>query len=121
MTFLTVMAILLDIQANPFGSQYRFELEDKNGVMLLSAVYEEPDIDCPDGPPQIQRTRKWFISEDATASEIVQTALKCVLTSAEHRVRESFTYGGKRCYGPHFHVNALAAIAESALDRRTAE
>jgi hypothetical protein len=53
--------------------------------------------------------------------EIVQTALKCVLTSAEHRVRESFTYGGKRCYGPHFHVNALAAIAESALDRRTAE
>jgi hypothetical protein len=114
----TVKAILLDIQAAPFGSKYQFEIEDRNGVMLMS-TYVESDIGT--GLPAMQRTRKWFISEHATASEIVQTALKCVLTSAEHRVRESFTYGGKRCYGPHFHVNALAAIAESALDRRTAE
>jgi len=121
MTFSIVMAILRDIQADPFGSQYQFEIEDRNGVMLMSATYEEQDVDAPYPRVKTQRTRKWFISEDATASEIVQTALKCVLTSAEHRVRESFTYGGKRCYGPHFHVNALAAIAESALDRRTAE
>ena len=40
-------------------------------------------------------------------SEIVQTALKCILTSAEHRVREHFKYRGSRVYGPHFDVEAL--------------
>jgi hypothetical protein len=43
----------------------------------------------------------------ATRSEIVQTCIKLVMTSMEHRAREGFTYRGKRVFGPHFDVDAI--------------
>ncbi len=54
-----------------------------------------------------QYTRKWCISREATKSEIVQTAFKCVLTSIEHEARESFLYRGRPVFGPHIHVDEL--------------
>ena len=59
-----------------------------------------------------QKTRKWRLSRYMTKSEIVQTALLCVLTSAEHQVREHFLYKGKRVFGPHFDVDELARISD---------
>ena len=47
-----------------------------------------------------------------TPSELVQTALKCVLTSLEHEAREHFTYRGAAIFGPHFDVEALVRIAD---------
>ena len=67
--------------------------------------------------PFEQATRKWYISSEATKSEIIQTMFKCVLTSVEHEARESFLYKGKPIFGPHFSVDALWNIAES-LDER---
>src|SRR5687767_8188349 len=48
-----------------------------------------------------QGGRKWYISHWATNAEVVQTALKAVLTAMEHEVRESFLYAGRAIYGPH--------------------
>lgn len=59
------------------------------------------------GKPQFQHTRKWYVSKFACKSEIVQTALKCVLTSVEHEAREAFKYRGRAVFGPHFDVDAL--------------
>ena len=64
------------------------------------------------GPPLLQRTRKWQLSAHMTPSELVQTALKCVLTSLEHEAREHFTYRGAAIFGPHFDVEALVRIAD---------
>jgi len=55
--------------------------------------------------------RKWHISEHATESEIVLTALKAAVTNAEHEVREDFEYKGARIFHPHVDVNVLAETA----------
>src|ERR1700722_19292527 len=91
-TLEAVETILDRIDANPFDVSYEFDLELRGDVLLMSATYLENDIKT--GKPEKQKTRKWFISEHATESEIVQTALKCILTSAEHNVREHFSYCG---------------------------
>lgn len=73
------------------------------------------------GQSERQCTRKWYISREATKSEVVQTALKCVLTAVEHEARESFKYRCEAVFGPHFDVDALHALCErDALDRREA-
>jgi hypothetical protein len=66
------------------------------------------------GEAKPQTTRKWRLSQHMTASEIVQTALKCVLTAVEHEAREHFTYRGQAIFGPHFDVEALVAIRRSS-------
>lgn len=58
----------------------------------------------------LQRTRKWQLSAHMTPSELVQTALKCVLTSLEHEAREHFTYRGAAIFGPHFDVEQLVLL-----------
>jgi hypothetical protein len=94
-----------------------FIFRTQTGTPYLQAEYEEPDIAT--GKPERQRTRKWYLSEHAVKSEIIQTALKCVLTSAEHRVREHFLYRGERVFGPHFDIDALHELARSRrLDYR---
>ena len=70
----------------------------------------------------MQYTRKWPLSQYMVKSEVVQTALKCVLTSVEHRVREHFLYKGERIFGPHFDVEALYELAKNRrLDYRGKE
>lgn len=97
---------------------YTFDITGSDtGAIYLQAAYMEPDIVT--GVPELQRTRKWLLSEHMTKSEIVQTAFKCCMTSMEHRTRESFTYRGKRIFGPHFHVDALWQIcADKQFDCR---
>ena len=71
------------------------------------------------GEPITQATRKWYVSAFACKNEVVQTALKCVLTSVEHEARENFRYRGKPIFGPHFNIEALHRICtERELDYR---
>lgn len=84
----------------------------------LQARFKAPDNDAPD-VTRIQHTRKWLLSPFMTPSELVQTAFKCVLTSVEHEAREQFTYQGARIFGPHFDIEALAALARAGMyDKR---
>lgn len=53
------------------------------------------------------KTRKWWISEHATKSEILQTVLMLILASVEHEAREDFTYRGRAIYGPHINKESL--------------
>jgi hypothetical protein len=78
------------------------------GRLYLFADYIERDI-VTDVPTK-QSTREWLLPENPVPSAIVQTALKCILTSAEHRVRENFRYKGKRVFGPHINVETLAEL-----------
>lgn len=105
---------ILDLIRYP---EYEFAVSNAEGRLYLQARYKEPCVVT--GADEYQYTRKWYISQEATKSEIVQTALKCVLTSAEHRVREHFTYKGELVFGPHFDVDALADLARARrLDLR---
>lgn len=89
---------------------YRLKIVETATYAYLQAEYDEADIETK--RPATQKTRKWLLSPHMVKSEIIQTALKCVLTSAEHRVRENFTYKGQRIFGPHFDVDVMAAMAE---------
>lgn len=57
--------------------------------------------------------RKWFLSPHMTASEIVQTALKAVLTAMEHEIRENFKYRGVTVFDPHLDVDALVEFRKT--------
>lgn len=96
---------------------YSFVVEVKYGVPYLQLRYVEADIVT--GDPMDQHGRKWMLSPHMVRSEVVQTALKAVLTSMEHRAREAFKYKGERIFGPHFDVEALVALARARrLDYR---
>jgi hypothetical protein len=97
---------------------YNFEVtEDSRGSVYLRATYLEADIVTK--KPELQYTRRWLLSPAMVKSEIVQTVFKCVMTSAEHRVREHFKYRGARVFGPHLDVDALVEICEAKrLDYR---
>lgn len=78
---------------------------DGRGEMYLQGEYSEKDINS--GIMCRQYTRRWFISPYMTKSELVQTALKLILTSMEHRAREHFKYRDRLVFGPHFNVDDL--------------
>lgn len=61
-------------------------------------------------PPEEGRGRKWNISQYATRSEIVQTALMAFLAYFEHEARESFRWRGEPIFSPHYDVEALHAL-----------
>lgn len=90
---------------------------DRRGEMYLQGRYIEADIFS--GKQEMQMTRRWLVSPHMSKSELVQTALKLVLTSAEHRVREHFKYRGALIFGPHYNIDDLHELATSRpLDKR---
>jgi hypothetical protein len=94
---------------------YVFKAGEVGGVVLLQASYLDRDIYT--GKVEVQHTRKWLLSPSMTDSEIVLTAFKLAITSAEHRTREAFRYKGARIFGPHFDVEDLVRLC---LDGREA-
>jgi len=64
--------------------------------------------------------RKWRLSVHMTPSEVVQTALKAVLTAVEHEARENFKYRGVSIFDPHYDVEKLVELRKStdALSER---
>lgn len=88
---------------------------DRHGPSYLQASFMAPCNEA-GGLPIRHTTRKWRLSRHMTASELVQTALKCVLTSIEHEAREQFRYRGATIFGPHFDVDRLVALCEQGTD-----
>lgn len=72
--------------------------------------YIETDIETDDLSDQ--HSRKWYISPHSLESEVVQTVLKACLTSAEHMIREHFTYCGQRVFSPHFDIMDLVKLSK---------
>lgn len=98
--------------AHVFFDGYTFHVEEgPTPSYLLKATYMESDVNT--GEMSRQTTRKWFISQYATRGEVVQTLLKCILTSMEHRAREGFLYKGVRVFGPHMDIEALTEFVRA--------
>jgi hypothetical protein len=97
---------------------YRFSIHADAGTgIYMQAMFPEADIVT--GLVEPQYTRKWKLSIHMTKSELIQTAFKCALTSAEHRCREHFRYKGSAVYSPHYDVDELEALCKrKAFDYR---
>jgi hypothetical protein len=87
---------------------YRFELSTSGGHIFLRAMFKAKCFVS--GKEEVQFTRKWLLERTMSRSEIVSTALKCVLTSEEHEAREDFQFRGERVFSPHFDVDVLRAF-----------
>lgn len=66
------------------------------------------------GQPSMQPTRKWYLPNDSSASDVVRTAHKLLLGSLEHRLGEHFTYRGAKVYNPH--VDVTEGVTETAKE-----
>lgn len=83
--------------------------------VTLHATFTADDAVEP-GTRGVQTTRKWLLSRHMVPGEVVQTALKCVLTAIEHEAREHFTYRGECVFGPHFSIDELVRLC---VEKRT--
>lgn len=70
-------------------------------------------IDSLTGEARLCKGRKWYISPYSCRSEVVLTALKAVITNAEHEAREAFKYKGKTIFGPHMNVDKLFEFCDN--------
>jgi hypothetical protein len=112
-TIATVRALLDRVHFDSERIAYRFHVGRMGGGWYLQVRYFDEDADT--GKAEPQHGRKWYVSRHATDGEVVQTALKAILTSLEHFAREHFRFDGQPIYGPHFE---LAALVEAARARR---
>ncbi|WP_425399753.1 hypothetical protein [Aeoliella sp.] len=117
MTFQEISNVLTDVAFPGYRFLVRKVSDPSSGTdgFLIYAKYDEEDIHT--GTLETQTTRKWYQSVHSCRSEVVQTCLKCVLTSAEHRVREHFKYKGKLTHGPHLDVETLHQVADCTESR----
>jgi len=58
------------------------------------------------------RGRKWYISDHAIKSEIVQTVWLACLQAEEHEAREHFKYKDVSVYSPHKNIDSLMSVQE---------
>ncbi|CAN5436231.1 hypothetical protein BH10PSE18_BH10PSE18_18740 [soil metagenome] len=107
LTFEQIAEIVHDIKFPGFRWQLRGTFEN-DGAVTLHATFDATDIET--GGLAEQSTRKWLLSKYMVTGEVVQTALKCVLTAIEHEARECFTYRGQPVFGPHFSIEELVRL-----------
>lgn len=84
----------------------------------IHVEYTEDDIDT--GKPELQRSREWMLPDDATETDIVNTAFACVMRSYDHVVQEHFMYKGRRVFSPHFDIDLRLQMAKAQALRNGA-
>jgi len=104
-----VMEILDDIS---YLDGHQLEVGIMGNGFYLQHQY--PGTDSVTGDNRLCKGRKWYISPHCCKSEIVLTALKAVITNAEHEVREGFKYKDKAIFGPHLNVDNLLEFCEGS-------
>lgn len=109
MTIMGVRSILRKIKYLNWNF-YLGQLQD--GEMYLQVGFITRDTST--GKSSIQHGRKWHISRHAVKSEIVNTALKAVITAVEHEARENFFYRGQDIYNTHWNVDILHNLMANA-------
>lgn len=93
---------------------------DLRGSLYIQGEYHERDAEGPvDGAPLLQKTRKWLVSPHSTDTEIVETVFAMLQRSADHRIREFFTYKGYPVKNRHISVDSLVeTLQDTCLDHR---
>lgn len=120
MTLTELRAIAADIRCSVGGIDWGIRCDVMGDGFFVQLRYIEPDISTEN--PEDQHGRKWYVSSHSVESEVVQTILKAALTSAEHIVREHFTYKGERIFTPHWDIAALIELSRNqAIESRAVQ
>jgi hypothetical protein len=116
MTYALCLSVLGDLQFR----DWTFTLGPLGEGWYLQAMFVAPGPTGTMDGASLQRGRKWYVSPYATVGEVVQTALKAVLTALEHEAREQFLFKGRAIFGPHLDVYALHEMAPQTVERAEA-
>jgi hypothetical protein len=82
----------------------------EGGLIYLQWHFLAPDWTHITQPIKNWSSRKWYLSQHMTESELVQTAFAAALQAEEHEAREAFAYRRQRIFNPHISVNALMQV-----------
>ncbi len=104
--FKRVRLLLQDVKYP--GMEFKVQLEAGTRTYVQVGNYQAND----EGETVFMGGRKWYISEYACDSEIVQTCFLAIKTWQEHEAREFFTFKGRNIFGPHYDLNALVELID---------
>ena len=101
-----------DVLSQVHFPDYNLFARESGGRMYIQASFWAIDHSAEHGFQFVEEqfTRKWYVSSEATKSEVIQTALKLILTAVEHEAREAFKYRGRAVFGPHINVDVLHEV-----------
>ena len=106
-----------------YKHNWSFRVGELGDGFFLQVVFKAPDTTALlDESEKEWHGRKWYVSKHSTREEVVQTALKAVLTAEEHTKPESSSVtqacryfnrmsACKRCWKPHFTASTGASHA----------
>lgn len=120
MPTLTHLDRFRDVLGRVEYKDWRFRIGGESRRYWMQVEFHAPDTDADSDAsghvePDVQRGRKWLLSEHMTESEIVQTAFTAVLAAEEHECRELFRVEGVAVLGPHFDLFALVALHRAGM------
>lgn len=100
----TVQDIELD------NEHFYIEAGNESGRLYVEIVCYRPDVVT--GLWGYGHGGRRYLPYLASKDTIVKTVFGAYLAYVEHEARETFLYKGKRVFGPHIAVDALATVAD---------
>jgi hypothetical protein len=84
--------------------------EARLDCFVIQVQFQGINVDT--GKMELQKCRKWFISQHACLNEVVTTAHKAVEAAEKHEMNENFKYYGYAIFNPHLHPDLIADMME---------
>lgn len=86
---------------------WAFVVRKKGDGFLIQVQFMGEDTDG-SGKMELQKCRKWFVSQYSCDSEVVRSCFLAIRQAEEHELCERFHYKGHQVYNPHLHMDLMA-------------
>jgi hypothetical protein len=95
------------------ASDFHIEAGRDGGRIFVEIVCYRPDVMT--GEWGYGHGGKRYLPGMPTRDTVVKTIFGAYLAYVEHEARETFKYKGKRIFGPHIAIDALASVADQIV------
>lgn len=95
------------------ADNFHVEAGRDDGRLFVEVCYWRKDIR--DDAYGMGHGGKRYLPFVASKDTIVKTVFGAYLAYVEHEARETFLYQGKRIFGPHIAIEALATVADNIV------
>lgn len=86
---------------------WQFVVGKKGDGFLIQVQFMGEDTDG-SGKLELQKCRKWFVSQHSVDSEVIRSCFLAIRQAEEHELCEHFHYKGHQVYNPHLDMNSMA-------------
>lgn len=96
-----------DILSEVKYKDWQFVVDRKGDGFLIQVQFMGEDTDG-SGKLELQKCRKWFVSQHSCDSEVVRSCFLAIRQAEEHELCERFHYKGHQVYNPHLDMTMMA-------------